>query len=699
MPNQLATETSPYLRQHADNPVEWHPWGETALALARANDKPILLSIGYSACHWCHVMAHESFEHAPTAQVMNELFVNIKLDREERPDLDRTFQLAHQALSRRGGGWPLTVFLMPDDLVPFYAGTYFPREARHGLPGFVEVLRAVRKGYDEQREALRAQNRSLVAFIAELSNPEGGDTRALTHEPVAAALTQLARTFDQQWGGFGRAPKFPHTGDLELLLAVGTTVTPGVAESEAHEAAEACRQMLETTLDRMAAGGIHDQLGGGFARYSVDAEWAIPHFEKMLYDNALLLPLYARAAQAFAREDFAAVARRIGEWARREMRAPEGGLYAALDADSEGHEGKFYVWQRTEVEALLDADERDVALPHFGFDRPPNFEGEAWNPLLATDAQQVSERLGVSRDTVDARIAAASAKLFSAREKRIRPGTDDKRLTAWNAMYAAGAARASRALADVELARQAREVLAFLRAHAWRDGRLFASWKDGRARFPAYLDDHAWLIDALLESLRVRFDPELLAWAIELAEALLARFADRERGGFYFTADDAEHVITRAKTFADESYPSGNGVAARAIGRLGHLLGEARYLDAVERTLAAAWPTLTQMPQACATTIAALREHLSPPMQVVIRARLGESALPEDWTNALRELARGDVEVYVIPADASGLPGVLAARNASQVTPLAYACRGTECLAPIGEAAALLEALGVPYST
>ncbi|MHB8447615.1 MAG: thioredoxin domain-containing protein, partial [Rudaea sp.] len=371
MSNRLASESSPYLRQHADNPVHWWPWCGEALALAHTRGTPILLSIGYSACHWCHVMAHESFEDAATAALMNELYVCIKVDREERPDLDRIYQLAHQALTRRGGGWPLTVFLTPDDHLPFYAGTYFPKEPRYGMPPFAQVLREVRRWWDEQREQVRSQNAALAEFLADQGRgAASGD--ALNDALIRAALEHIEARFDPQFGGHRGAPKFPHCTEMELLLDLDKP------------------EQVEFTLARMAAGGIHDQLGGGFARYSVDERWEIPHFEKMLYDNAQLLPLFACAAHAnkdgLVAQHNPTVAHGILAWLLREMTAPTGGFYAALDADSDHEEGKFYVWQRDEVRALLDADEYAIAAPAFGFDHAPNFEGKAWTPVVARPA-------------------------------------------------------------------------------------------------------------------------------------------------------------------------------------------------------------------------------------------------------------------------------------------------------------------------
>lgn len=680
MPNRLATETSPYLRQHAGNPVDWWPWCAEALAAARAQGKPILLSIGYSACHWCHVMARESFEDAATARVMNEAFICIKVDREERPDLDKIYQLAHQALTRRGGGWPLTVFLTPEDHLPFYAGTYFPREPRYGMPAFVQVLRDVRTWWDERRDEVRAQNASLAQFLADYGHAEATPA-ALTDAPLHAALEQITASFDPIHGGHRGAPKFPPHAEMELLLDL--TLEPSSRPEKA-------RQMVEVTLQRMAAGGIHDQIGGGFARYSVDERWEIPHFEKMLYDNAQLVALYARCAQLSGNEAFAQVAREILAWLLREMTSPTGGFYSALDADSEHEEGKFYVWQRDAVRALLDADEFAVTAPHYGLDRPPNFEHTAWNLIRATPLSEIAQTLGIGIDTANARLASARAKLFAARSQRVRPGLDDKILTAWNALMIGAIARAARALDAPVLIGIADNALDYLYNTAWRDGRLYAKAGDDGMRFPAYLDDYAFLLDALLQCLQCRWQERDLAWAVVLAEALLERFQDTEGGGFFFTANDHETLIQRPKTWTDEAVPSGNGVAARALLCLGHLLGEVRYLDAAERTLRAAFSTLQEHPLACASLLHALNDYLHPRTHIVMRAADGTEA--GAWNAALEGVASDAVDVYLIPPDAGTLPGILAAQRHAPGG-VAYLCRGIQCLAPIEDAGALAQTL------
>ena len=680
--NRLAGEMSPYLQQHASNPVDWHPWGEEALAKARAADKPILLSIGYSACHWCHVMAHESFEDDATAAVMNRLFVNVKLDREERPDLDKVYQLAHQVLTQRGGGWPLTMFLAPDDLTPFFGGTYFPKEARYGMPAFTDLLERVAAFYRDERDAVRRQNASLRGVFGELVPPAPAAGAALSREPLDAARRDLETSFDPRFGGFGGAPKFPHPASIERLLR------DWQRSAAAPDPDLKALYMATLTLKRMADGGLFDQLGGGFCRYSVDAYWMIPHFEKMLYDNGPLLALLAQASVATGDDFFRTKALETARWALTEMRAPGGGFFSALDADSEGHEGRFYAWRRDEVAALLTPDEYRVFARRFGLDREPNFEG-AWHLHTFVELAQVAEQSGLDAATTAALVDSARAKLLAARAARVRPGLDDKLLTGWNALLVRGLAISGRLLGVPAHVDAAAAAVDFIRSHCWQDGVLMAAWKDGQARFPAYLDDHAYLLDALLELMQSRFRVADLELARALAEALLERFVDRERGGFWFTAAGRDPPMHRPKGFADEATPAGNGIAALALARLGWLLGETRYLDAAERTLKAGLASMTRAPQAHAAMLNALDEYLEPGAIVVIR---GLTAQLAEWTAALASSYAPSRMSIAIPADVAGLPDALASKKARDGT-VAYVCRGPQCSEPVAEPAALLAAL------
>jgi len=667
--NRLAHETSPYLLQHAGNPVDWYPWGEEAHARARAEDKPILLSIGYSACHWCHVMEHESFEDEDTARVMNELFINIKVDREERPDLDRIYQTAHQVLAGRPGGWPLTMFLAPDDHTPFFGGTYFPNRPRHGLPAFTDLLQRVAAFYREHRDAITEQNSVLRGMFTrfEPGRPEPG--RILDSQPLIAARRELESHYDPVHGGFGGAPKFPHPMNLEFLLRAH-------AASGGQDAT--ARAMAADSLRAMIRGGLYDQLGGGFFRYSVDERWMIPHFEKMLYDNGPLLALAADAARATGDRLFARAARATGEWVMREMQSPAGGYYATLDADSEGHEGRYYVWTPREVEALVTAEEYRLFAPIYGLDRSANFEGESWHLHTYEDPAAVARRLGLDPVTAEALLGTAREKLLAARNRRVRPGRDEKIITGWNGLMIRGMARAGRLLGHPDLVDSASGALDFVRANLWRDDRLLASFKDGRAVLPAYLDDYAFLMDGVLELLQARWRNSDLAFLTELAETLLDHFEDKENGGFFFTADDHERLVHRPKPLGDDATPSGNGVAALVLQRLGHLLGARHFLEAAERTLRVAQAGIERYPSAHCALLAALAEHLHPPQTVVLR---GPSSGFAPWIERAAARYAPARVLLAIPETVRDLPGLLG-RMKTGTAVGAHVCTGVSCAAP-----------------
>ena len=680
--NRLNSATSPYLRQHAHNPVDWYPWGEEAFTRARSERKPIHLSVGYAACHWCHVLAAESFEDEATAQVLNELYVNIKVDREERPDIDRIYQIAQQMLTQRSGGWPLTMFLTADDRRPFFGGTYFPREARFGLPAFRDLLLRVSEYYREHEAELRQQNEALMTAFAELEPPPPAATAELTDAPLRLCRQALERTFDTRFGGFGGAPKFPHPSSLELLLREWRASAEGDTP-DLH-----ALYMAGLTLRRMGDGGINDQLAGGFCRYSVDEYWMIPHFEKMLYDNGSLLAVYADAHVATGDAFYGRVAGETADWVRREMQSPEGGYYSSLDADSEGHEGKFYVWQRDEVLAALTAEEYAAFAPRYGLDREPNFEGR-WHLRVSRPVEEIASTLARSPASVESALASAREKLLRLREARVRPGRDDKILASWNGLMIRGMAVAARALARDDLAASAARALGFARRTLWREGRLLATYNEGRAHLNAYLDDYAYLADAILELQQVRFRAEELQFARELIEVLLQHFADERAGGFFFTSDDHEQLIHRPKSFADDATPAGNGIAAFVLMRMGYLLGEPRYLQAAERTIQGAWAMLEKYPQAHTSLLIALEELLHPPEIVVLR---GEAAAIEPWRRELARLYSPRRIVLAIPAETPGLPAALA-EKAPRGTAVAYLCRGNVCGEPIASFTDLTEAL------
>jgi len=668
MPNQLTNETSPYLQQHADNPVEWFPWGEQALRMAREQNKPILLSIGYSACHWCHVMAHESFEDEKTAKVMNGLFINIKVDREERPDLDKIYQTAHYMMTQRNGGWPLTMFLNPENHIPFFGGTYFPDQPRHGLPSFKDLLQNVSEFFLEQNNEVEAQNKSLATTLDDIFQPsENGEVPGSI--VLDMARSQLTQQFDETHGGFGHAPKFPHPTHIERLLRHWDN--SGRSDDQALK-------MAVLTLEKMALGGLYDQLGGGFSRYSVDELWMIPHFEKMLYDNGPLLALYSQASVATGNPLFQRIADETANWVMREMQAPQGGYFSTLDADSEGEEGKFYVWTPQEAQQLLDEKEYTILSRRFGLDRKANFEGN-WHLHVYEGLEQLAENLNLGIDEVRSTLDHARSKLLTHRSKRIWPGKDEKILTAWNGLMIKGMAIASRHLEKPEYADSATQALDFVRSSLWKNNRLLATSKDSKAHLNAYLDDYAFMLDGILELLQTRWRSKDLEFALQLADVLIDQFEDKQHGGFYFTSDDHEQLIQRPKIYADEATPAGNGIAAHSLARLGYLCGDTRYLDAAERCLKSAASLIKQAPAAHGSLLNALEEYLTPTEITILR---GQPAAMESWQNLMNKSYRPSVLIFSIPADLDDLPAELAAKRAIGKI-VGYQCIGTSCSAPI----------------
>jgi len=674
MANRLAAETSPYLLQHANNPVDWYPWGEDALKLAKQLDKPILLSIGYSACHWCHVMAHESFEDAEVAAVMNRHFINIKVDREERPDIDQIYQTAHQMLSQGNGGWPLTVFLTPDQQ-PFFSGTYFPKTPRYQLPAFPDLVRHIAEFYHQRKADLAEQNHQLMQAMAR-TVPTASAELTAGEDALRLGFEQLKGTFDFTYGGFGTAPKFPNHADIALLLRA--------AHGGNAEAGTMALQMLQS----MAAGGIYDQLGGGFCRYSVDERWAIPHFEKMLYDNGQLLSLYADGWQLLEdkagplAQRFIAVIEETMGWLLREMRSPASAFYSSLDADSlnpqgKSEEGCFYVWQRDEVRGLLTPEEYAVAARCLGLDRAANFEGHDWHLFQAAEPEEEEKSV----------LQSAKAKLFAAREKRMRPGRDDKLLTSWNALAIKGIARVARVLERPDWKAVAQQALDFIRDKLWVDGRLLATCKDETAHLNAYLDDYAFLLDALLELMQADYREQDMSFAIELADTLLTEF-ESDAGGFYFTSHSHEALIHRPKQAYDNATPSGNGIAAVALQRLGHVLGESRYLQAAENTLKAFDQVLQRSPAASPSLMMALEEFLQPPSVVILRGTAEEMAV---WKSRLNRKYLPHCLGFSFDASVRHLPQTLVREYKDDVN--AWVCRGVECMPAIDRLDVLLENL------
>jgi uncharacterized protein len=644
MSNRLASETSPYLLQHAENPVDWYPWGDEALERARTESKPILVSIGYAACHWCHVMERESFEDPAVAALMNERFVCIKVDREERPDVDAIYMAAVQAMTG-GGGWPLNAFLTPDG-VPFYAGTYWPPEPRGRMPSWSQIVVGVANAWVEQRDEIEETGRRILprlAGAAALPPAEG----EIDPAGLDAAVAALRRGYDRNDGGFSAsAPKFPAASAIEFLLRRGE------------------REMALHTLRAMASGGMYDQIGGGFARYSVDARWVIPHFEKMLYDNALLARAYLHGFQVSGEPFFERICTETLDWALRDLRQDEGGFASALDADSEGEEGRFYVWTPDEVRAALGDDGlADAALEHFGMNRPPNFEGR-WAPVRATSDP---DRLGEIK-----------TQLREARERRIWPALDDKRLCAWNALMISALADAGAALERADY----RDAAVACAEFVWRDmrdgdGRLLRSYNRGQARLSAYLEDHAFLLEALLTLYETTFDPRWFAAARELADTILARFSDRDHGGFFATADDHEALIARRKELEDAPIPAGASAAAFGLLRLAALTGEHGYEEAALGVLRLLHEVAPQHPTAFAHILQALDFHLAAVKEVAI---VGPRAEP------LERVVRGSFRPHVVVAGgpADGVP-LLAGREPVDGRAAAYVCEHFACRRPVTE--------------
>ncbi len=660
MANRLAHAASPYLLQHAHQPVDWHPWDAEALALARRLDRPILLSIGYAACHWCHVMAHECFEDEAIARRMNAHFVNIKVDREERPDLDRIYQQAHAALTGRGGGWPLTVFLDPETLDAFFAGTYFPPEPRHGLPAFPWVLERLATVFREQRQAVREQGAALRRHLRWQQAPA-----PLQGDPLQAACDRALARLDRHHGGFGAAPKFPQPTLLGLLLTV-----PGEARAGAL-----------LTLRRMAEGGLQDHVGGGFYRYSVDDRWEIPHFEKMLYDNALLLPLYARAACLTGEAVFRQAAEGIGRWLLTEMQSPEGGFYASLDADSAGGEGRFYLWTPAEVAAAL-GSEAALWQARFGLDGAANFEGR-WHLRVSADLETLAARFETSQAALAARLEAARARLAAWRAQRPAPARDDKILSAWNGLAIAGLAEAGRLLARPAWIAAARHAAEDLRARAWRGDHLAAVVKGAYRSEAGFLDDYACLAYGLLWLFRVQGQEADLAWAQALVTAMARRFGDVQ-GGYWFTDAEGEPLPVRPKSWHDEALPAGNGVAAWVHGELAHLGVAGTHRRQAARILAAAGAALNAQPEAHASLALAWARQTRPGWQVVVA---GPRALEPDWGRVLAEHPL--TSAWQVPQAASA-PALAAYASAGT---RAWVCTTGRCLGVAETPAALAQLL------
>ncbi|MGB5696535.1 MAG: thioredoxin domain-containing protein [Polyangiales bacterium] len=666
MPNHLQHETSPYLLQHVDNPVDWHPWGEEAMRLAKEQDKPILLSIGYAACHWCHVMAHESFEDEATAAQMNADFVNVKVDREERPDIDSIYMQAVNAMVGRGG-WPMTVFLTPEGK-PFYAGTYFPNEPRHGMPSFRQILTGVSQAWQRDRDNVMGSASEVAERLQALSSV-GFEEKSLDADVVSQALRGLSQRFDPEWGGFGDAPKFPQPMTIELLL-----------REFLRSGSQTALQMAEVTLRRMAEGGMYDQLGGGFARYSVDHRWLVPHFEKMLYDNAQLARVYLHAWQLTQSDFYRRITEETLDYVLREMRHENGGFYSSQDADSEGVEGKFYVWSASEIREVL-GEEADAFMRVYGVSEEGNWEGH--NVLnVHLDSKALAAQLELDVDEFERRLAEARSKLYARRSKRIWPGLDDKVLTSWNGLMLAAFAEAGSVLGRPDYLEAATSNAEFLHGTMRRDsGRLLRTWKAGsKAKYNAYLEDYAFLADGLVALYEATFETRWLHWARELAELMLAHFRDPDNGGFFDTSDDHERLIHRPKDLQDNAVPSGNSMAALVLLKLSLLLGHGDHWQVAERSTATMSQLMSQYPSGFGQWLNSASFILSEPREVAL---VGSA----DEIEPLLEVVRTGYRPFQVIAagDGTGACSVPLLEDRPRVDgkATAYVCRHFVCESPV----------------
>jgi len=679
MSNHLKNETSPYLLQHVDNPVDWYPWGEEAMALAKAHDKPILLSIGYAACHWCHVMAHESFEDEATAAQMNADFVNIKVDREERPDVDSIYMQAVTAMTGRGG-WPMTVFLTPEG-EPFYAGTYFPNEPRHGMPSFRQILSGVKQAWDGDRENVESSAREVADRLAALADV-GLEAGAIDETVPRNAVRALARSFDSVWGGFGGAPKFPQPMTIEFLL-----------RHHLRDPESDALSMAEKTLQNMARGGMYDQLGGGFARYSVDERWLVPHFEKMLYDNAQLARVYLHAWQITGNGLYRRITEETLDYVLREMRHERGGFYSSQDADSEGVEGKFYVWSATEIRDAL-GDEAELFMRIYGVSEEGNWEGR--NILnLHLDPRGFAEQMGIEPEDLASRMASARAKLYELRSKRVWPGLDDKVLTAWNGLMLAALADAGGALGRADYLEAATANAEFIHGNMRQSsGRLLRTWKAGsEAKYNAYLEDYAFLAEGLLTLYEATFEARWLEWAQELATWMCRHFVDERQGGFFDTSDDHERLIHRPKDLQDNATPSGNAVAADVLLKLGLLDGDDGYRTLAEQSVATMTKLMSQYPSGFGEWLKVATFMLSKPYEIALIGAHEE-------LGPLLGVIRGAYRPFQVVAagdEAEAVVPLLRDRPKVGGKGTAYVCQNFVCRAPITdpeELASLLDSAG-----
>jgi len=677
--NHLINETSPYLRQHAHNPVDWYPWGEEAFAISREQNKPVLLSIGYSACHWCHVMAHESFEDEEIARLMNDNFVNIKVDREERPDLDQIYMNAVQMMTHHGG-WPMTVFLTPD-AIPFYGGTYFPPQDRYNMPGFPRVLISVAEAYKDRRSDIAQTSDQLLNELRRLSETSGSE-QSIEKELLDAAFVGITRGYDPVNGGFGGAPKFPPAMTLEFLLR--TFVRTGNADA---------LEMVRTTTTKMAYGGMYDQLGGGFHRYSTDAKWLVPHFEKMLYDNALLSRVYLHYYQVSQDELARETTKGILDYVIREMTNDEGGFYSTQDADSEGHEGKFFVWDIAEIKSVLGEKEANFFCAAYDITDSGNFEGENI-PNIKHSLKVVAEKAGVTLDELNASLSQSKRKLFEVREQRIKPDRDEKVITAWNGLMLASFAEAGVVLDRPDYLDIARKNARFILSKLQRDGFLLRTYKDGVAKFNAYLEDYAFLIEGLTTLFETSGEIEWLNAALSLTDRMVEEFWDEDNAGFFFTGTSHEKLIVRSKDYFDNATPSGNSVAASVLLRLGILTDSEHFRNLAVSVFREVADSIRKYPSGFGYALSGLDFLLSTPKEVAIIAA-EQSSLKTFVRAAWERYLPNKVVASALSGDSAAIGSVVLLQNRNLVEgkTAAYVCQNYTCKEPVTEIAAFAEQL------
>ena len=667
--NRLSRETSPYLLQHAHNPVDWYTWGDEAFEKAKSENKPILLSIGYSACHWCHVMEHESFENEKIAALMNELFVNIKVDREERPDLDEIYMNAVQMLTGRGG-WPMTMFLTPDRK-PFYGGTYFPPEDRQGMPGFPRILMGVSQAYRERPEDVQKSVSQILTALQRMAESQE-TSKNLSPAVVAAGAENIARAYDSDNGGLGQAPKFPNAGVYELFL-----------RHYSHSKNERFLEMVIHTLTKMGQGGIYDHLGGGFHRYSVDAKWLVPHFEKMLYDNAQLVRIYANAYTISREPLFKSIVEETVGYLFREMLDPKGGFYSTQDADSEGEEGKFFVWTAEEINRVIGESEGEIFCRMYDVGEPGNFEGKSiLHPILTVD--QAGKLFRKEPRDIEAIVARAKEKLFAEREKRVKPFRDEKIITAWNGLMLSGLAEAIKLSENPAWIDAAARTVEFIFSDMARGGLLLHTHKDGQSKLLGYLDDYAFLAVGLLDLYEAVLDRTYLDRAIQLTDVLLREFWDERDGGFFFTGKSHEPLISRAKPVFDASIPSGNAMATQLLLRLHHLTGDDRYRTPAEKILRSYYDAMESQPFGFAHMLCVLDFYLQGAKEIVIVGNLAESGVKELIAQVNATYLPNKVLQLARPGTAlAAISPLLQGKSQVDGKPTAYVCQNFTCSPPV----------------